>query len=224
MRRLILIAVLVMLGGVFACAMAEETSTPPAPPVPDSTSSEVHAEMLGTINVTILPPIKVISVKEKAADFEPDTGYAAGMAGSGMAYQSMMTDGFGKLFQWMQAGNHPTGPAMAAFYEDPEKTAAKDLTCKVMFPVGADAKATGDLMIEDLPEMQAAVVQYKGPYEGATDVWNAVGKWITDNGYESAGAPMEVYLKSQGDNVPPSEYLTEIRWPVKKAEKTEPKN
>ena len=41
---------------------------------------------------------------------------------------------------------------------------------------------------------------------------------MKDNGYANAGAPMEVYLRSQEDKVPPAEFLTEIRIPVKKAE------
>jgi effector-binding domain-containing protein len=62
------------------------------------------------------------------------------------------------------------------------------------------------------------VCTYKGPYEEAGDIWKAALQWVTDNGYVPAGAPMEVFLKSKGDKVPPAEYITEIRMPVKKAE------
>ncbi|MFZ5434115.1 MAG: GyrI-like domain-containing protein [Calditrichota bacterium] len=214
MKKVITFFALLALAGLLTCALAQTETTPPP---------MTKAEMIGQIEIKLIPPIKVISAMEKAADYAPEGGFKDGMDGAGLAYEKMMTSGFGKLGGWIQAGNQPMGPAMAMFFEDPEQTPTKDLTCKLMFPVGPDAKAAGDLVVEELPEMQAAVVQYKGPYEGSADVWHAIDKWVIDNGYDYNGAPMEVYIKGPGDQVEPSEFLTEIRVPVKKKEGTEPK-
>ena len=41
--------------------------------------------------------------------------------------------------------------------------------------------------------------------------------WIQENGYEWTGAPYEIYAKTARDALPPSEWETEIYFPVKKA-------
>jgi effector-binding domain-containing protein len=177
-----------------------------------------RCEMVGQIEVKTFPAATVAAVFEKAADYAPEGGYAEGSAGMNLAFEKMMTDGFAKLMAWMAAGGQPMGPPLAMYYEDPEKTPAKDLTCKIAFPTAAEATAAAPVVIEKMPEYTAAQCTYKGPYEGSGEIWKSCDKWVTDHGYACSGAPMEVYIRSQGDKVPPSEYLTEIRIPVKKAE------
>jgi len=215
MRRLIVLLALLAFAGVFGFAIAEDMKEEAAP--------MAKCEMVGEISVKTFPAMKVASVTEKAMAYAPEGGYKEGMEGIDMAYKSMMTDGFGKMGEWMKAGNHPMGPPCAMYFEDPEKTPAKDLSCKIMFPAADDAKATETVMLEELPAMEAASVQYKGPYEGSANIWNAMSAWVAEHGYEIASAPMEVYLKGPGDNAQPADYLTEIRMPVKKAEMAEPK-
>jgi effector-binding domain-containing protein len=187
---------------------------------PDTQTHAVapQCEMVGKIEVKTFPACTVAAVMEKAADHIPEGGYPAGPQGMSLAYEKMMSDGFAKLGVWMGAGGKPTGPAFAVYYGDMEKMPAKDLTCKVAFPTVSGATATAPVMIEHMPEYTALVCTYKGPYEGSGDIWKAALQWVTDNGYVPDGAPMEVFLKSQGDKVPPAEYITEIRMPVKKAE------
>jgi effector-binding domain-containing protein len=185
---------------------------------PQAQKPAPRCEIVGKIEVKTFPAATVAGVMEKAADYLPEGGYAEGEAGMMVAYEKMMTGGFAKLMAWMAAGGQPMGPPLAVYYEDPEKTPAKDLTCKLAFPTAADAAAKPPVVVEPMPEYTAALCTYKGPYEGSGEIWKICGKWVTDNGYVTAGAPIEVYLKSQGDKVPPSEYITEIRIPVKKAE------
>lgn len=184
----------------------------------DEPAPAAKAEMIGEIAVKHFPAITGAMVLEKAAAYEPEGGYKEGIDGMNQAFGAMMEHGFGKLMVWMQKGNQPTGPSFAVYYEDPEKTPVKDLTSKIGFPVAEGTAGEGDITIETVPAMDAAVAQYKGPYEGSGDIWHAIDKWVTDNGYEFAGPPMEVFLKNPGDKVPPAEFLTEIRVPVKKKE------
>lgn len=176
------------------------------------------AEMIGEIAVKHFPAITGAVVLEKAAAYAPADGYKEGMEGMDAAFGAMMEHGFAKLMGYVQKGHQPTGPAFAVYFEDPEKVPAKDLTCKIGFPVAEGTAGEGEIVIETIPAMEAATVQYKGAYNASGDIWRAVDKWITDNGYEFAGNPMEIYLKNPGDNVPPAEYLTEIRVPVNKKE------
>jgi len=198
-------------------AFAQTAETPAAPPK-EAPAPPAKATVVGEITAKTIPAMTAACVMEKAADHVPEGGYAEGEKGMMQAYESMMNKGFEKLGAWMKAGGVPMGPCFAFYYEDPMKTAPKDLTCKLGFPTAADAKAEAPVVIEQIPEMLCVVAQYKGPYESSAEPWNAADKWATDNGYVGAGAPMEVYLVGPGEKVTPDQYLTEIRIPVKKAE------
>jgi len=218
MRRLGLVLAVLLIGAPLVLAQVSVQVEPQAQKPDTQMHKMPMAEMMGKIEVKTFPACTVAAVMEKAADYAPEGGYPAGDAGIGMAYEKMMMDAFAKLNAWITGGGKPAGAPFAIYNEDPEKTPAKDLTCKVAFPTMAGATATAPVVIETLPGYTAVSCTYKGPYEASGDIWKACMKWVTDNGYEYAGAPMEVFLKSQGDKVPPSEFVTEIRMPVKKAE------
>jgi effector-binding domain-containing protein len=185
---------------------------------PQAQKPAPRCEIVGKIEVKTFPAATVAGVMEKAADYLPEGGYAKGEAGRTLAYEKMMTGGFAKLMAWIAAGGQPMGPPFAVYYEDPQKTPAKDLTCKLAFPTAAAAKDTPPVVIEKMPEYTALLCTYKGPYEGSGEIWKTCDKWVTDNGYVCSGPPLEVYIRSQANKVLPSEYVTEIRIPVKKVE------
>lgn len=177
------------------------------------------AKMVGEISLKKIPATMCAMVKVSAASCEPEGGYKEGNEGYDQAFEAMMNKGFGSLMGWMQAPNTPMGPAMAIYHQDPTNTPVKDLACTVGFPAAKDAKGNEQVKIEELAACEAAVVQYSGDYKEAGPIWNALTKWVMDNGYEPAGDVTEVYLKSAHDTKNPEEYLTEIRWPVKKKAK-----
>ncbi|MCD8090634.1 MAG: GyrI-like domain-containing protein [Clostridiales bacterium] len=49
-----------------------------------------------------------------------------------------------------------------------------------------------------------------------TEGYAAVVKWINSNGYRIIAPPYEIYTKSHVDNLPVSEWETEIYFPVEK--------
>ncbi len=61
----------------------------------------------------------------------------------------------------------------------------------------------------------AATVHY-GPYSKLPEAYGAVTKWISENGYEIAAPPYEIYVTSHFDKIPPSEWETRVFFPVKK--------
>jgi effector-binding domain-containing protein len=178
------------------------------------------AKMIGEIAAKTIPAQTCATVFEKAADYAPKEGYKPGREGYTMAYVAMMEKGFGKLMEWIHTSNAVcVGPPFATYFEDPTKTKSPtELTCKIGFPVAADTKEAGAVKVQQMPEMLCAVVQYEGAYDEADDIWTAVDKWITANGYSQAGPPSEVYFKGPKETKNPAEYLTEIRQPVMKAE------
>lgn len=81
------------------------------------------------------------------------------------------------------------------------------------FPVGAPFGSDGDVVGAEVPAMLVAATVHKGPYDESAGAYAAVEKWLQEHGHTAAGAPREVYLNSPED-VPPSQYLTEIQFPV----------
>jgi effector-binding domain-containing protein len=217
MNRLWTVFLAVLLTAAFCFAQTAETKAPEAK-AEAAKPATAKTTIAGEITVKTLPAITAVTVMEKATDYAPKEGYKAGMEGAGEAYNAMMKQGMNKLMAWMKTGGKPLGPCFAFYYQDPEKSPAKDLTCKIGFPTAEDAKGSDPVKIEKLPVTTNAVLTYKGPYEGSAEPWIAISKWIPEHGYEIVGAPSEVYLKGPGDNVKPDEYITEIHYPVKKIE------
>jgi effector-binding domain-containing protein len=223
--RSVLILCLALMIGAGAVWAADEPAKPaapatPAPPAqPMIKMSAGSAKLVGEPAAKEFPAVKAVVAFVKAADYAPEGGYTKDEAGVGKAYEAMMKNGFDKLMKWCHAtGTWPAGPSFALFFEDPSMTEPGKLTAKVAFPVAADAKAAEGVTLEEIPAMTAVMLQYQGPYEGSNNAWTAVMEWTAKNGYESAGPPMEVYLKGPMEVKDSKEFLTEIRVPVKKAE------
>jgi len=124
---------------------------------------------------------------------------------------------FGELFGvLMPAGNVPEGPGLA-IYHDPEFR-DHDPDIEVAIPVGAAARIVPPLTLRELPACDVASTIHRGPYEGITAAYEAVGAWIEPNGYQVAGALREVYLHGPGETNNPTEYVTELQVPVSRRE------
>lgn len=57
---------------------------------------------------------------------------------------------------------------------------------------------------------------HKGAYSSLSDAYGALVSWIEENGYTWNGAPYEINLKTQFDNLAPKDWETEIFFPIKK--------
>jgi DNA-binding transcriptional MerR regulator len=74
------------------------------------------------------------------------------------------------------------------------------------------------MKVGELPGVEeAASLIYKGPYETISQAYQALMAWCEANGYELAGPDREVYLTSPEKTTDPSDYITELQQPVKKA-------
>ena len=57
---------------------------------------------------------------------------------------------------------------------------------------------------------------HKGGYSALSDAYGALVAWIEENGYEWDGAPYDIYVKTQFDNLKPEDWETEVYFPIKK--------
>ena len=66
-----------------------------------------------------------------------------------------------------------------------------------------------------LPARTCVTTVHVGPYSALPDAYGAIVSWMKGNGYESAGAPYEIYVKNQFNGLPPEQWETKIFFPVK---------
>jgi effector-binding domain-containing protein len=83
----------------------------------------------------------------------------------------------------------------------------------VCMPAPPDAQGAGRVDAYVVPGGVVAWTIHHGPYGGLHAAYAAIWGWMEEHGREGAGPMHEVYLTDPGQ-VPPEEYLTEIRWPV----------
>jgi effector-binding domain-containing protein len=83
----------------------------------------------------------------------------------------------------------------------------------VCMPVVPGAAGGERATVEEVPGAPCASTLHRGPYSEVRHAYEALQKWMTDNGRRPAGMVREVYLNDPA-SVPPEDLLTEIDWPV----------
>ncbi|GAB2659300.1 MerR family transcriptional regulator [Kribbella swartbergensis] len=84
----------------------------------------------------------------------------------------------------------------------------------VQATVPAAVDASGDLNgleVIDLPAARAATLVHRGPIDQVLPAWQALARWIDDNGYRSAEPARELYLDCPDD---PAQWVTELQEPI----------
>jgi effector-binding domain-containing protein len=90
-----------------------------------------------------------------------------------------------------------------------------NLDVEIGFPLGHPVPGEGELKAGEIQAGQFATCLYKGKYSDMEPMYGELIQWIASNNLEPAGACYEFYLNSP-DEVPESELLTRIEWPVKR--------
>jgi effector-binding domain-containing protein len=127
----------------------------------------------------------------------------------------------GQLFQKIapyvyKSGSQMTGPPMLIIYDEGFKE--KDVDVEVAFPIAKDVPSKGEFKCKELPGYeQMATTIHKGSYDTVGGAYGALMKWVEANGYQIIGPCREIYFTDPSSGTPPSEYVTEIQFPVTKA-------
>jgi len=127
----------------------------------------------------------------------------------------------GRLWQELEsylASQHiqPVGSCFSLYYDDEYKE--KDWDIEVCEPIAGDLPETQRVKVRDLTGGAAmACVVHHGPFVTIGQAYEALMKWIGENGYHIVGPGREVYLREarEGDQDDPNT-LTEIQFPVDK--------
>lgn len=132
-----------------------------------------------------------------------------------LAYRTVMgVDEFGKyygkLFERVPKDRvTPTGLNGARYYDEEFNQEASD----VEVFIGIKEKDKADLVMEPC---ECAMTIHRGGYSSLSEAYGAIVSWIMENGYEMAGAPFDLYIKTQFDSFSPEEWETEVYFPVRK--------
>lgn len=92
----------------------------------------------------------------------------------------------------------------------------EDILVEICEAVTAAKKETGGLYFRTLPEIQAACIFHRGSYGTLSESYEAVLKYIEENGYEIAGQIRESYIDGVWNQDDESGWLTEIQIPVRR--------
>ncbi|CAM2064053.1 Helix-turn-helix domain-containing protein [Sulfidibacter corallicola] len=91
------------------------------------------------------------------------------------------------------------------------------VTIEAGMPIAGQADAEGDITSGSLFGGDVVTTIHKGPYDSLNLAHEAIQVWIAEHNEQADGAPWESYLTDPGEVPDPSEWLTEITYPLKKA-------
>jgi effector-binding domain-containing protein len=80
-------------------------------------------------------------------------------------------------------------------------------------PVSEPVEGNGEARASSLPGGKLLQVTHTGPYEGLTEAYHEVMRWMKENGHESAGAPWDWYIDDPSETSQ-ERCRTLICWPV----------
>jgi DNA-binding transcriptional MerR regulator/effector-binding domain-containing protein len=139
----------------------------------------------------------------------------------------------GLIFEAQQAllcevkrlGLRLAGPSVVVYHESSTQDAQTDeqsdtWDVEVCQPYNAEwpVEAQASLSVGELAPATVAFSVHAGFYDGFLGLeraYQAVWQWIRQHGYETAGPAREIYLFHPGNTENPTDYRTEIAWPIR---------
>lgn len=120
----------------------------------------------------------------------------------------------GKVFEDIfKNGLKPAGPIMTFYYVQ-EDFDPEDADVEVCVPVDRELK-TDSISTRELKGGLYATTTFVGPYHEISEAYAAIGVWMNEQGYEVIGAPYEKYITDPSTGISPSEYITELYFPIR---------
>ena len=120
----------------------------------------------------------------------------------------------GKIVGWLMAKKVEIQmPIYGLYYNSPLDVSEDELKWEVGVAFEGEMKGEEDIQIKTVTKHEAVTSVFKGPYGKAASVYAGLINYAAKQGYQIAGPVLESYLNSP-DDVPESELLTEIQFPV----------
>jgi effector-binding domain-containing protein len=113
----------------------------------------------------------------------------------------------------VSTGAEKTGPPLVRYHSMP----AEEIDLEAAIPVREPVEPGGRVKACALPAGEAAVTWHVGPYQELGKAYERLQAWMSEHGYEPAGAPWEEYWTDPGLEPDPSKWRTRVVWPVRAA-------
>jgi len=81
------------------------------------------------------------------------------------------------------------------FHDDPQQKNPSECKCWIGIPIKGNATSDEEVKIEDIDEMEVAMMKFKGPGSEYEDAYRKIGDWMTEHGYDWNGPSFEVCSK-----------------------------
>jgi DNA-binding transcriptional MerR regulator len=155
-----------------------------------------------TVDVVVkeLPAVRLVGLTSTAASFTPDD--------IGPVVHPLCAE-LGRRLPG--AAVQPDGRLTCLYERSPHSEDEVFVRATVPASVDAEGNLNG-LEVVDLPSMRAATVVYRGAIDQVLPAWQALARWIDDNGHQSGEPARELYLDCPND---PAQWVTELQEPIK---------
>jgi effector-binding domain-containing protein len=121
-----------------------------------------------------------------------------------------------KLVERMGPKMAQAGISVAIWHDKEHKE--HDVDAEAGFTLRGDVGRVDGVNIYDLPETTAACTVHNGAYMRLGEAYDALLKWVSENGYEITGPLREMYVHmTKPVRQDDESYVTEIQVPVRKA-------
>ena len=103
----------------------------------------------------------------------------------------------------------PTGLNGARYYDQEFNPESSDIEVFI----GIREKEKADIV---MAPCECAMTVHHGGYSTLSEGYGAIMNWILENGYEIAGVPFDLYIKTHFDSLSPEDRETEVYFPIRK--------
>jgi effector-binding domain-containing protein len=118
---------------------------------------------------------------------------------------------FGAIAQYLGSlGEHPTGAPFVAYYN----MDMQNLDIEIGFPVSHPLPGQGNIQSGNIFGGKLATCQHVGPYSEIGPAYEALTRFVKEEGAEAVGTAYEFYLNDP-QTVQPVELQTQIYFPLK---------
>lgn len=130
------------------------------------------------------------------------------------ALKTQLGSTFSELFAVLGRQSVRVVGAPFVLYLSPEFS-EESLEYQIGLPTKHWAQAPEGLAGYTLPPGLVATALHSGAYETIGVAYKAIAAWILEHGYVLAGAPREHYLVAKEQTQDPTQYRTELVWPIR---------
>ncbi|OQY41540.1 MAG: AraC family transcriptional regulator [Anaerolineaceae bacterium 4572_78] len=118
---------------------------------------------------------------------------------------------YGAISQYLAVlGESPAGAPFVGYYN----MDMQDLDIEIGFPVSKELSGKGNIQTSEIQGGKFAATLHIGSYGEIESAYDALSRWMNENGHDSIGVSYEIYLNDP-TRVQPNELQTKILFPLK---------